>query len=46
MKGDDFNFEKISVAETDTVVLKLDREAKGSGSERLDLNASGTTYTL
>ena len=36
-KGDDFNFEKISVAEADTVVLKLDREAKGSGSERLDL---------
>ncbi len=38
-KGDDFSYEKISVADVDTVILKLDMEPKGSGSIALDLKA-------
>lgn len=37
-KGDDFNFKKISVAETDTLILKIDRKAAGNASENFDLN--------
>ncbi len=36
-KGDDFNYKKISVDDSDTLVLKLDREARGKSSEDLDL---------
>lgn len=36
-KGDDFNFRKITVADTDTLTLKLDRKAEGSEQFNLDL---------
>jgi hypothetical protein len=37
-ENDDFNFRKISVAETDTLTLVLDRKAKGNYSLNLDLD--------
>jgi transglutaminase-like putative cysteine protease len=37
-KGKSFNYRKISVTETDTLILKLDNSAKGTRSEDLDLN--------
>ena len=36
-EGDDFNFRKITVSESDTVLLELGRELKSSGREDLDL---------
>ena len=36
--GNDFNFTKISVAETDTIRLRLNRKAEGVSSEDLDLD--------
>ena len=36
-KGDDFNFAKVSVEQSDTVILKLDRTANGSSETDLDL---------
>ena len=36
--GDDFNYKKISVYETDTLVLKLIKKAEGSYSFDIDLN--------
>jgi len=37
-KGESFNYRKISVGETDTLVLTLQNSAKGTRSEDLDLN--------
>jgi transglutaminase-like putative cysteine protease len=37
-KGDDFDFKKISVGETDTLILKLRRDETGSRSIDLDLD--------
>jgi transglutaminase-like putative cysteine protease len=37
-KNDNFDFKKISVGETDTLILKLNRNAKGSSCFDLDLN--------
>jgi transglutaminase-like putative cysteine protease len=37
-KGDSFNYRKISVPETDTLILKIRSSAKGTWSEDLDLN--------
>lgn len=36
-KGDAFNFKKVTVNETDTLTIKLDRKAAGSGYMELDL---------
>lgn len=45
-KGDHFNFRKISVAESDTVVIRLDAGAKGSYSQDLDLNVPAAPVPL
>jgi transglutaminase-like putative cysteine protease len=37
-KGDNFNYRKTAVAESDSVLIRLDRKAKGSSSDDLDLN--------
>jgi transglutaminase-like putative cysteine protease len=41
-KNDDFNFMKVSVIETDTLVLKLIRRAEGSSNYDLDLDVPVT----
>jgi hypothetical protein len=37
-KDDDFDYKKISVGETDTLILKLNRKAKGSYNADIDLD--------